>query len=83
MVEVFKTNIEDFDDAGRLIEKLERTFSNYSVNFDLEDRDRILRVKCETEVDPKHIIDILNESGFHAEVLEDEVDVFSRHECPK
>lgn len=75
MVEVFKTNVEDFDEAARLVEKLEKTFSNYAVNFDLEDCDRIMRVKCETAVEPGHIIALLNASGFDAEILEDEIEM--------
>ena len=74
MVEVFKTTVEDYDVAARLIAKLEGTFSDYAVNFDLEDCDRILRVQCENGVDPGFIIAMIRSNGFDAEVLEDEMD---------
>ncbi|MEJ7694562.1 hypothetical protein [Daejeonella sp.] len=74
MIEVFRTNVDDPYEAARLIEQVERLFSDYAVNFDLEDCDRIMRVKSETgEINSDSIIALLTVSGFDAEVLEDEI----------
>jgi 50S ribosomal subunit-associated GTPase HflX len=73
MIEVFKTNLEDPKDADWLIQLISTSFPGYQVNFDLEDCDRIMRVKCEhLVVDVKHLILILKDRGFEAEVLHDD-----------
>ena len=46
MVEVFKTNVKDQGVADKLIDQIHRIFIGYMANFDLEDCDNILRVKC-------------------------------------
>jgi hypothetical protein len=73
MVEVFRTNVTDQDHARRLIEQIHHAYRDYAANFDLEDCDRILRVKCMTgSIQPSHLIGLLKDSGFRAEVLPDE-----------
>jgi len=53
-----------------------KIFSNYTVNFDLQDCDRVMRVKCKKgKIDSKNIIALLFLSGFAAEVLEDEIGI--------
>ncbi len=74
MIEVFKTNVHNRQDAGMLIEQIHRSFIHYEANFDLEDCDRILRVKCLSGViQPALLIDFLKDRGFDAEVLPDEI----------
>jgi hypothetical protein len=74
MIEVFKTNVCDRCDANMLIEQIQQSFFNYQVNFDLEDCDRILRVKCITgTIQSALLIDFLKNLGFDAEVLPDEI----------
>jgi hypothetical protein len=78
MVEVFKTNVEDKNDAWRIIMQISRIFEGYQVNFDLEDCDRILRIKsCDVIVDSKAIISLLEHAGFSAELLDDMEPLFS------
>jgi hypothetical protein len=73
MIEVFKTNVTNQDHANRLIDQIHNTYRDYKANFDLEDCDRILRVKCMTgSVQPSLLIGLLKDSGFRAEVLPDE-----------
>ncbi len=73
MVEVFKTNVESQTQANLLIDQIHEGFPNYKANFDLDDCDKILRVKCiGGNVDSKFIIDLLNKSAFYAEVLADD-----------
>lgn len=73
MVEVFKTDVGDQRQANRLIDLIRNAFPEYEVNFDLEDCDRILRVKSNTRLilaDP--LILLLRKAGYHAAVLPDE-----------
>ena len=72
MVEVFKTDVTSQDHADRLIAEIHRTCQGYKANFDLEDCDRILRVKSFSgKVQASLLIDLLKDSGFSAEVLPD------------
>ncbi len=48
MVEVFKTNVQQTEEAEMLIEKLAEHFPAHEINFDLSDCDRILRVQGTT-----------------------------------
>jgi hypothetical protein len=74
MVEVFKTNVDDPGLANLLINHIHQSFPDYQANFDLEDCDKILRVACTcATVQPSFLIDILNDFGFHAEVLPDDL----------
>jgi hypothetical protein len=73
MVEVFKTNVKDQRQAFSMVLQLIEKFSSYHANFDLEDCDRILRIECKTEtINSSAVISVLKQSGFYAEVLEDE-----------
>ena len=74
MIEVFKTNVEDSCHADLLIEQIHKKFNRYIVNFDLEDCDKILRVACKTgNIEPAGLINFLNEFGYDAEILDDEI----------
>ncbi|HYG20497.1 MAG TPA: hypothetical protein VD816_16270 [Ohtaekwangia sp.] len=79
MIEVFKTNVVYRDHADLLLEQIHATFSNYAANFDLEDCDRILRIKSSKgPVECEAIIYLLKGFGFEAEVLTDEPGPFHR-----
>jgi hypothetical protein len=74
MVEVFKTDVKDEGQAKKLVNLIHGSFPGYKANFDLEDRDRILRVQCDGGfVQPSRLIALLKVSGFHAEVLDDDL----------
>lgn len=69
-VEVFKTNVGDPEQARLLVDQIQQAFTGYMVNFDLEDCDKILRVKCATGfIQSGSLIKLLNDFGFDAEVL--------------
>ncbi len=68
IVEVFKTNVEQREDADKIIHELQVSFANAKINFDLEDCDRILRVEGDS-ICNEEIIAILNKLGFEASVL--------------
>jgi len=70
MIEVFKTNVRHRAIANMLIDRIHEACPHYKATFDLEDCDRILRVKSSAEeVDAQALIDILDAFGFEAEVL--------------
>jgi hypothetical protein len=72
MVEVFKTNVSDREQANNVIEELHKIFPLYKVNFDLEDCDKILRVASDRiSIESDQIMDVLKKIGLKAEILED------------
>ena len=73
-VEVFRTDVQDVEYAGRLLDRIHEAFAGYRANFDLEDCDRILRVECATGVvESESLIELLRKAGFRAEVLTDDL----------
>lgn len=73
MVEVFKTNVEEREHADMLIDQIHKTFTEYKANFDLDDCDRILRVKSISGViQSSKVINLLKDFGFHSEELGDD-----------
>lgn len=68
MVEVFKTSVTE-ERSEALLELLQRHLPESEINFDLEDCDKILRVEAD-KIDINFIVAIMNEQGFHCEVLE-------------
>lgn len=71
-VEVFKTNVTERGHANMIIERIHHAFTDYKANFDLEDCDKILRVKSLSgKVSPSRLIALLGKLGFYAEVLPD------------
>ncbi|HTM99859.1 MAG TPA: hypothetical protein VL088_13980 [Pedobacter sp.] len=70
MVEVFKTNVIDAEDAQKIIDQIHGNFSHYQANFALDDCDKILRIKSlDGFVPPAEIIAIVSAHGFEATVL--------------
>lgn len=45
IIEVFKTNIQEWEVAYKVSLELEKRFPNTKINFDLDDCDKILRVE--------------------------------------
>ena len=73
LIEVFRTNVNDKVHANMIIDHIHKIFTYYKANFDLQDCDRILRVKSEAgAVHSPSLIGILHEFGFSAEVLPDD-----------
>ncbi|NOT76273.1 MAG: hypothetical protein HOP08_15200 [Cyclobacteriaceae bacterium] len=74
MVEIFKTNVNETDQAELLMDRMNLVFPDYKINFDLDDCDRILRVKNpEGPVQSEQIIVIMEAFGHWSEILEDEI----------
>lgn len=74
MVEVFRTNVKDPDQACAVLSRIHATFPDYSANFDLQDCDKILRVvSCQKNIENAGLIQIIRDFGLEAEVLPDDV----------
>ena len=69
MVEVFRTNIRRRSQGKMLLSLLSEAFPSFKINFDLSDRDKILRAEGEC-VEPEKIILFMEESGFECGVVE-------------
>jgi hypothetical protein len=69
MVEVFKTTVKTKSESEMILNILLEKFPNHSINFDLEDCDKILRIEgnnFNTEI----IINTLKEFNCVCEILE-------------
>ena len=73
MVEVFRTNICTRGQALDVCNRLERIFLGYLVNFDLEDCDRIMRIRSPfSTIDIERVCRVVMAMGFEASVLSDD-----------
>ncbi len=74
MIEVFKTNVQTHTQAAELLGHIHRNFTGYKANFDLDDCDRILRVKADPgPVQAYQLVELLEAAGFEVSVLPDEL----------
>ncbi len=69
MIEVFKTNVQEVDRAGRLVALLLDHFPGSKINFDLDDCDKVLRIEGKNFAISK-VISIVRENGFNCSALE-------------
>jgi hypothetical protein len=77
MTEVFRTNVRSTITATNILTVIHQEFPAYSANFDLQDRDRILRVcAMSDEVNSEAVCTIVEAQGFRAEILPDEVPAY-------
>jgi hypothetical protein len=68
MVEVFRTNINHVRQSKLLVKKLQQHFPQSSVNFDLDDCDKVLRVEG-VNICPDMITMIVTRDGYVCEAL--------------
>ena len=72
MIEVFKTYVQDSVQARIVKQLLLKQNPLLEINFDLDDCDKILRIKnIEDTVDISSVFKVLNETGIYVEVLTD------------
>ena len=69
MVEVFKTNVQETEQAKELICLLKKQFPESKINFDLDDCDKVLRVEGRNFI-VCNVMNVLKERGFMCNVLE-------------
>ncbi|MEI7735188.1 MAG: hypothetical protein WCI49_06955 [Ferruginibacter sp.] len=63
MIEIFTTSVTDESQAASIIAQLQLHIPDCSINFDLEDCDRILRIKGEN-FSISSIIELIQLQGF-------------------
>ena len=68
MIEVFKTNVSDKEQASTLLDLLTQQFPGNKINFDLHDCDKILRIDGSDYI-VDDIMNLLNTQGFECEIL--------------
>ena len=56
IIEIFKTNVNNRQSANKIVYELNQLYPKYRINFDLEDRDKVLRVESHTSIDVLGII---------------------------
>jgi hypothetical protein len=69
MVEIFKTNVDDALDAEQIIALLTDHFPAMMINFDLQDCDKILRVKGDS-IPANAIAELVSANGFYCSLLD-------------
>ena len=69
MIEVFKTNVKETEQAKKIVTVLLEHFPGNKINFDLHDCDNILRIEGKTFCKEK-VITLVIENGFSCDVLE-------------
>jgi tRNA G26 N,N-dimethylase Trm1 len=69
MVEVYRTNVRHKRQARKLLDVLSKQFPMFSINFDLEDCDKILRVEGKN-IPQEKIARLLTENGYQCSVLD-------------
>jgi hypothetical protein len=68
-VEVYKTNVRHKRQARRLLSVLSKQFPLFSINFDLEDCDKILRVEGKN-IPQEKIAKLVTENGYQCNLLD-------------
>jgi hypothetical protein len=69
MVEIFKTNVQEFSEAQKLVALLRRHFPDSKINFDLDDCDKVLRVEG-NNLRIEKVMTLVMEKGFLCRVLD-------------
>jgi hypothetical protein len=69
MVEAFRTNVQKKAESKMLLSVLSEAFPSLKINFDLSDRDKVLRVEGDN-MEALRIMILLKEYGFRCEVLD-------------
>jgi hypothetical protein len=69
MVEVFKTNVQQTQQAEELIFLLRQKFPESKINFDLDDCDKVLRIEGNDFVSG-NVMQVLIKRGFMCNLLE-------------
>lgn len=69
VIEVFRTDVEEKDAAEKLVKQLVARFGFVSVNIDLDDCDRVLRIEDALDVDVDSVVSFARLEGYEIEVL--------------
>ncbi len=69
MTEVFKTNIQKKAQSKMLLCILSEAFPSSKINFDLSDRDKVLRVEGDN-IESLRVMILVKKYGFTCEILD-------------
>jgi hypothetical protein len=69
MVEVFKTDVQETEEADQLVALLQEHFPGSRINFDLHDCDKILRIEGKHCI-PSQVEVLVQQNGYSCNVLE-------------
>jgi len=69
MFEVFKTNVEEAEEATSIIERLQEEIPGARINIDLQDCDHVLRIEGGQFSVPQ-VMNLLQVEGYDCSVLE-------------
>ena len=69
MVEVFKTDVQKKAQGKMLVCILSEAFPSFKINFDLSDRDKVLRVEGDN-IEALRIMILVKEYGVKCEILD-------------
>jgi hypothetical protein len=69
MIEVFKTNVQKKTQSKKLLCILSEVFPSSRINFDLSDRDKVLRVEG-NNIEAVRIMLLVKDNGYRCEVLD-------------
>jgi hypothetical protein len=69
MIEVFKTNVQEFAEAQQLVAVLRRHFPGSKINIDLDDCDKVLRVEG-SNLRVEKVMTLVTEKGFVCTILD-------------
>jgi hypothetical protein len=69
MIEIYKTNIDNEREIAIVLDLLRVQYHHAKINFDLDDCDRILRIKGRN-VCSLNVIKLLTENGFECSLLD-------------
>ena len=69
VIEVFATNVESKTDAARLCHLLHALYPESKINFDLHDKDRVLRIEG-INILALDVVNLLRIKGFYCTPLE-------------
>ena len=69
MVEVFRTNVQQKAETGRLCQLLVQQLPGCRIVFDLDDCDKVLKVEGSNFI-PEQVVQVVKQSGFECSILE-------------
>ncbi len=65
-IEIFKTDVQTHNEAEKILNSLPKMFTSYTINFDLEDSENILRVhSLHLKIAVNSIVNHLNTLGYN------------------
>lgn len=79
MIEIFKTNIKQQNLADTIMEAIRKEFADFTINFDLNDRDCVLRIEGDN-IDNEKIIKMVEGFGISCKVIPDKVCVNNKND---